>query len=144
MIDIRRLRAEPDVVTAALARKKVDRADVARVLALDERARSLNSQRDEIRGRIKTISKDVAQAQIPGKDATVLNDAKVLVWSTDVEGDGTDIQRDKILGTLDAVKDGRSIYTGELLTSAIYFNSILSLPFVLDQLVPQLEKVLPG
>lgn len=92
----------------------------------------------------KFVSKDVAQAQIPGKNATVLNDAKVLVWSTDVEGDGTDIQRDKILGTLDAVKDGRSIYTGELLTSAIYFNSILSLPFVLDQLVPQLEKVLPG
>jgi seryl-tRNA synthetase len=69
MIDIRRLRAEPDVVTAALARKKVDRADVERVLALDERARSLNSQRDEIRGRIKTISKDVAQAKRNGDDA---------------------------------------------------------------------------
>ena len=42
MIDIRRLRAEPDAVTAALARKNVDRADVDRALALDERARSLN------------------------------------------------------------------------------------------------------
>jgi seryl-tRNA synthetase len=69
MIDIRRLRAEPEAVTAALARKKVDGADVERALALDERARSLNSQRDEIRARIKTISKDVAQAKRNGDDA---------------------------------------------------------------------------
>ena len=69
MIDIRRLRAEPDAVTAALARKNVDRADVDRALALDERARSLNSQRDEVRSRIKTISKDVAQAKRNGDDA---------------------------------------------------------------------------
>jgi seryl-tRNA synthetase len=68
MIDIRRLRAEPETVTAALARKKVDRADVDRALALDERARSLNSQRDELRSRIKTISKDVAQAKRNGDD----------------------------------------------------------------------------
>ena len=45
---------------------------------------------------------------------------------------------------LDAVKDGRSLYVGEPLTSAIYFNSILSLPYVLDELVPQLEQVLPA
>jgi seryl-tRNA synthetase len=69
MIDIRRLRAEPEAVTAALSRKKVDRADVERALALDERARSLNSQRDEVRSRIKTISKDVAQAKRNGDDA---------------------------------------------------------------------------
>lgn len=92
----------------------------------------------------KFVSQDVAQAQIPGKDAKVLNDAKVLVWGVDVDGDGSDIEKDKILGKLDAVEDGRSIYTGELLTSAIYFNSILSLPYVLDQLVPRLEQVLPA
>jgi seryl-tRNA synthetase len=66
MIDIRRLRAEPEAVTVALARKKVDGADIERALALDERARGLNSQRDEIRSRIKTISKDVAQAKRNG------------------------------------------------------------------------------
>ena len=68
----------------------------------------------------------------------------MLVWSADVDGDGTDIQQDKILGKLEAVKEGRSVYTGELLTSAIYFSTILSLPYVLDRLVPELEKVYPG
>ena len=86
----------------------------------------------------------VAQAQIPAEDTGVLNDAEVLVWATDVDGDGADIQQDKILGKLDAVKEGRSVYTGDELTSAIYFSTILSLPYVLDRLVPELEKVLPG
>ena len=74
----------------------------------------------------------------------MLNDAEVLVWTTDVDGDGVDIQQDKILGKLDAVKEGRSVYTGDELASAIYFSTILSLPYVLDRLVPELEKVLPG
>ena len=42
------------------------------------------------------------------------------------------------------MKEGRSVFTGEELASAIYFSTILSLPYVLDQLVPELEKVLPG
>ena len=91
----------------------------------------------------KYVSADVAQAEIPGKNASVLNDAKLLVWGTDTT-DGSEIQQDKILKKLDAVKDGRSVFTGEPLTSAIYFNSILSLPYVLDELVPQLEQVLPA
>lgn len=92
----------------------------------------------------KYVDDSVAQAQIPGKDASVLNDATVLVWGVDTDGDGSDIEGDKILGKLDPVKDGRSVYAGEMLTSAIYFNSILSLPYVLDHLVPELEKVLPA
>jgi iron complex transport system substrate-binding protein len=90
------------------------------------------------------VDDSVAQAQIPGKDAKVLNDATVLVWGVETDGDGSDIQGDEILGKLDAVKDGRSVYAGETLTSAIYFNSVLSLPYVLDTLVPELEKVLPA
>jgi iron complex transport system substrate-binding protein len=92
----------------------------------------------------KFVDKTVAQAQIPAEDAAVLDDATVLVRSTDTEDDGADIQADKVLGPLTAVKDGRSVYTGDMLASAIYFSSILSLPYVIDHLVPKLEKVFPG
>ncbi|HEY5821010.1 MAG TPA: ABC transporter substrate-binding protein [Propionibacteriaceae bacterium] len=92
----------------------------------------------------KFVDDEVAQAQIPAEDTGVLNDAEVLVWTTEVDGDGSDIQQDKILGKLDAVKQGRSVYTGEMLTSAIYFSTVLSLPYVIDRLVPELEKVLPS
>jgi iron complex transport system substrate-binding protein len=90
------------------------------------------------------VDDQVAQAQISAEDVGVLNDAEVLVWASDVDGDGADIQQDKILGKLDAVKEGRSVYAGEMLSSAIYFGSVLSLPYVLDRLVPELEKVLPS
>jgi iron complex transport system substrate-binding protein len=92
----------------------------------------------------KFVGEEVAQAEIPAEDTDVLNDAKVLIWGTETDGDGADVENDKVLGKLDAVKEGRSIYTGELLTSAIYFGTILSLPYVLDHLVPELERVLPG
>ena len=92
----------------------------------------------------KFVGEQVAQAEIPAEDTGVLNDAKVLIWASEQDGDGSDIVNDKVLGTLEAVKQGRSIYTGEMLTSAIYFSTILSLPYVLDRLVPELEKVLPA
>lgn len=90
------------------------------------------------------VDDKVAQAQIPAEDVDVLDDATVLVWSTDVEDDGADIQADKVLGPLTAVKEGRSVYTGDMLASAAYFNSILSLPYVIDHLVPKLDTVFPG
>jgi iron complex transport system substrate-binding protein len=91
----------------------------------------------------KFVSEGQAQAEIPAKDATVLNDAKVLIWGDETE-DGSAIRGDKVLGKLTAVEEGRSVYADELLTSAIYFGSILSLPYVLDTLVPELERILPA
>ena len=90
------------------------------------------------------VGEGQAQAEIPAEDTGVLNDAKVLIWGGETETDGSDIEKDKVLGKLTAVKEGRSVYADDLLSSAIYFGSILSLPYVLDRLVPELEKVLPG
>ena len=69
MIDIRRVRAEPDAVKAALARKNVDPADVDRLLECDTHVRTAASKRDELRARVKSISKEVAQAKRAGDDA---------------------------------------------------------------------------
>src|SRR3954447_26653155 len=57
MLDIRRIRSEPDVVKAALARRGIDTADIDRVAELDERQRRLGSQRDELRAQIRATSK---------------------------------------------------------------------------------------
>ena len=67
MLDIRRIRTEPDAVKAALARRHLDPADVDRVAALDERQRRLGSERDELRARIKVLSKEVGQLHRDGK-----------------------------------------------------------------------------
>ncbi len=62
MIDVRRLRTELDEVTAALARKGVDPAEVARAADLDARLRELTTRRDEQRARVNALSKEVGAA----------------------------------------------------------------------------------
>ncbi len=67
MLDLRRIRTEPEVVTAALARRGIDGSDIERVVALDEQQRRLASERDELRSRIKSISKQVGVLHRDGK-----------------------------------------------------------------------------
>ena len=70
MIDVRRLRAEPDVVKAALARKAVDPSDVDEAVELDARLRDLVGRRDVLRGKVRSISQQVGQARRSGDTAT--------------------------------------------------------------------------
>ncbi|MBA2610270.1 MAG: serine--tRNA ligase [Actinobacteria bacterium] len=69
MLDIRRLRTDLDAVRASLATKNVDPSEVDAAVDLDERVRSLSSQRDELRAQIKTLSAEVGQARKAGDTA---------------------------------------------------------------------------
>ncbi len=61
MLDIRRIRADPDAVRAGLSRRGADLDALDRVLALDEEARSLIAERDELRGRVNAVSKEIGE-----------------------------------------------------------------------------------
>ena len=67
MLDIRRIRTEPDVVKAELARRGIDTSELDRVLDLDERQRRLGVERDELRGQIKALSKRVGELHRAGR-----------------------------------------------------------------------------
>src|SRR6478736_5656558 len=67
MLDIRRIRSEPDAVKAALARRGIDTSDVDRVAELDGRQRRLASERDDLRAQIKGLSKQVGLLHKEGK-----------------------------------------------------------------------------
>lgn len=67
MLDIRRIRTEPDVVAAALARRGIDGSELARAAELDERQRRLGAERDELRVQIKKLSKEVGALHRDGK-----------------------------------------------------------------------------
>jgi seryl-tRNA synthetase len=66
MIDIRLVRAEPDAVKAALARRGLDTTVVDRLAALDRQLRDLAVRRDATRAEIKTLSKEVGAARKTG------------------------------------------------------------------------------
>ena len=69
MIDLRRLRTEPDVIKAAMARRGnpglID--DLGQVLVLDEQLRRLGTERDATRQEINELSKQVGGLRRDGK-----------------------------------------------------------------------------
>lgn len=73
MIDIRLVRNDLASVKKALARKKVDGAEVELMARLDTRLRELTSLRDDLRARVRSISKQVGLAKRVGDEATAEN-----------------------------------------------------------------------
>jgi len=74
MLDLRRLRTEPDAVMAALDRRGPKTSEpVARILVLDAEQRRLMAERDDVRSQVKAISKQVGrlrgQGDIAGAEA---------------------------------------------------------------------------
>lgn len=71
MLDLRRLRAEPDAIRAAIARRG-DGSDmrVGEVLELDERRRQVLPELEELRARKNAASDAIAAAKKAGQDAS--------------------------------------------------------------------------
>ena len=67
MIDLHLVRADPDGVKAALGRRGVAAADLDSVVELDRRDRELKGRRDQVRARIKELSREVGQARRAGE-----------------------------------------------------------------------------
>jgi seryl-tRNA synthetase len=69
MLDIRRIRTEFDAVRAGLARRGDESVlfDLDRVRDLDERQRRVVAERDELRGRVNALSKEVGGLRRDGK-----------------------------------------------------------------------------
>jgi seryl-tRNA synthetase len=72
VLDLRRLRSEPDAVRAALARRGDPSLDEAldRVLDLDERRRALLPEVEELRARKNEAGEGIARAKREGEDAS--------------------------------------------------------------------------
>ncbi|MGH9104868.1 MAG: serine--tRNA ligase [Acidimicrobiales bacterium] len=62
MIDVRRLRTDREATKAALARKRVPAGEVDRAAALDADNRKLAGRAEELRARIRVLSKQVGEA----------------------------------------------------------------------------------
>ena len=69
MLDIRRIRAEPEAVKAALARRGHDTSAIDEVVELDRSQRSTAEQRDLVRHDISNLSKQVGQLRRSGSAA---------------------------------------------------------------------------
>jgi seryl-tRNA synthetase len=66
MIDIRRVRDDTAAVKEGLQRRGVDPTDIDRLLGMDAAARAAIGQRDELRARVKSLSRQVGEARKAG------------------------------------------------------------------------------
>jgi seryl-tRNA synthetase len=76
MLDLRRIRAEPEAVRRALARRGDESVvtDLDRVIELDRRQRELAGNRDEVRAQVRQLSREVGGLRRNGR----LEDAEAL------------------------------------------------------------------
>ena len=84
------------------------------------------------------------QAYIPVENLDVLNAADVLIWGTESDDDITALEAQPFVTAIEAMKNDKVVYTDGITAGAIYFTSPLSLPYVLDSLVPALADAVAG
>jgi seryl-tRNA synthetase len=86
MIDTRLLRAEPDVVAAALARRGLDRDRVDALIGLDDRRRSLTAEVDRARAEQRTASSSIGRASPEERPALIERASELKAAVADLEG----------------------------------------------------------
>jgi iron complex transport system substrate-binding protein len=93
---------------------------------------------------IDAYESEGGQAYIPLERLAVLNTADVLLWATESPDDRGALEAEPLYNTLEEVRDGKLVFTDGVTAGAVYFTSVLSLSFALDQLVPALASTLAG
>ena len=86
--------------------------------------------------------RDDAPSSRATRSASVLDDADVLIWTTESDDEQAALLADPTSQQLRATKATRNVFTGKDLAGAIAFASVLSYPVVADQLPPLLARAL--
>ena len=112
----------------------------------DPRSRTLTSLGFTLPADLDKLIPDQFGASI-SKERTDLLDQQVVVWSvSNVAKDVPKLHTDKLYTDLNVVKQGREIAVGEDTPYGVAYSfvTVLSLPYLLDRLVPQLKAAVDG
>ncbi len=83
------------------------------------------------------------QAEISAENVGLL-DADVMVFATESQEMFDELQDFGTIDSLEAVQEGRSVYTDEVLAGAIYFDTPLAHRYLLENLTPLLAQAAAG
>jgi ABC-type Fe3+-hydroxamate transport system substrate-binding protein len=112
----------------------------------DSRSRTLTSLGFTLPADLDTVIDDKFGAGI-SKERSDLLDQKAIVWTVpDVAKDPATLHEDKLYKDLNVVKQSREVFIGESTDygKAFSFVTVLSLPYVIERLVPQLAAAVDG
>ncbi|GAA4185132.1 iron-siderophore ABC transporter substrate-binding protein [Streptosporangium oxazolinicum] len=112
----------------------------------DPRSRLLTSLGFALPADLDNVIGDKFGASI-SRERLDLLDTDVIVWSVaNAETERAKLHADKVYADLGVVKEGREVIIAEgtAYGNAVSFVSVLSLPYLLDRLVPQLADAVDG
>lgn len=111
----------------------------------DLRGRFISALGFELPPEISEMAGDDFFAQISEERLDLL-DADVLVWIVNSQEAAEALRENPIYRQLDVAREGRAIFldVNEPLAGALSFSTVLSLPFLLDELVPRLATAVAG
>lgn len=82
-------------------------------------------------------------ANLSSERLDLLNqDLLVFLGTQFVEGGSASIEADPLIGGLDVVKAGHVLFVPGNLDDALQFNTVLSIPYLVDGIVPQLQAAM--
>jgi ABC-type Fe3+-hydroxamate transport system substrate-binding protein len=110
----------------------------------DVSGRFLTSLGFELPAEITRLTGDGVQADISREQLGLL-DVDVLLWLLNAPEERDALANDPLYQQLDVPKEGRHVFMEyEPFGAALFFSSVLSLPFALDGLVPQIAAAVDG
>ncbi len=110
--------------------------------AQDSRARFFTDLGFMIPDELTQIAGEAFYANVSSERLDLLDrDLIVFVGLQFTEGGQAAIQADPLFGQLKAVKEGRVIYAAADYDDALQFSTVLSIPYALEHIVPQLRAI---
>ncbi|MGH4009697.1 MAG: ABC transporter substrate-binding protein [Pseudonocardiaceae bacterium] len=124
--------------------KALGREDQARKLVADLEARFVTSLGFKVPAEIDQLAGDQFYTEISAERVDLL-DADLLLGDqvSYLPGGRSTVEANPLVGQLTAMQDGRALFLPEDLEYAFAFNTVLSLPFLLDG-VPMVEAAADG
>jgi iron complex transport system substrate-binding protein len=111
----------------------------------DPRARFFTDLGFVVPEELLEIAGDSFYADVSNERLDLLDqDLIVFVGLQFIEGGQEAIEAEPLFGQLNAVQDGRIIYIANDFDDALQFSTVLSVPYVLDGVMPELEAVFPA
>jgi iron complex transport system substrate-binding protein len=92
---------------------------------------------------INTTAKDNNAAEISSERLDLIDTDLIVVLAFDTNAAKQQLAADPVFQGLEAVKDGRVMYvpySEPAIGAALSFNTVISIPYAIDQFVPLLEK----
>lgn len=106
----------------------------------DSRSRFMTSLGFTLPPEIVQLAGEEFTAAISSEQLELLDKADVVVWNVDSADDRATVEGNPIYQQLEIRRAGRDLFLDEQVNAALSFGTVLSLPVVLDELVPQLAQ----